>query len=219
MSSRALSRVGSGRQEQVGRFTFDVGSDRWWWSDEIFHVYGFAPGSVLSATEVVLAHVHPDDLDRVRRVLEDAATSGRPFSSYHRIVDARGTTRKILLAGHTEVRDGGPVLHGHVVDLTETSRVDAKDEVDDAIAGVLDGRAVIEQAKGVLMLACGIGDDDAFRMLVEHSQATNVKIREVAQRLMARLAESPFGPTVPLRQQVMSLLDKPHAVRTESEAG
>jgi hypothetical protein len=129
--------------------------------------------------------------------------------------------RKLLLAGHTETRDGdAAVVHGHVVDLTETSRVNAKDEVDDAIAGVLDGRAVIEQAKGVLMLACGISDDEAFRMLVAHSQSTNVKTREVAQRLMSRLAEEPFGPTVPLQQQVMSLLDKPHQVPTaRPEAG
>lgn len=98
--------------------------------------------------------------------------------------------------------------------------MNAKDEVDHAIAGVLDGRAVIEQAKGVLMLAGGNSDDEAFRILVAHSQSTNGKTREVAQRLMDRLAEEPFGPTVPLQQQVMSLLDKPHQDRTaRSEAG
>lgn len=219
MTSRAVSPVGGGG-ELVGRFRYDVGSGSWWWSEELFRIHGFAPGTVVPTTELLLSHVHPDDLLVTRRLLDEAFSQGQSFSSHYRVVDARRQTRKILLAGHTERHGDADVVVGHVVDLTETSRVNAKDEVDDAIAGVLDGRAVIEQAKGVLMLACGITDDEAFRMLVEHSQSTNVKTRDVAHRLMSRLSERPFGPTVPLRQQVMSLLDTPQSMSaSEPEAG
>jgi hypothetical protein len=220
MRSRAVPRMSGGGPEVVGRFTYDLGTGTWWWSEEMFHIHGLAPGAVVPTSDLILTHVHPDDQDRVRRLLDEAVSGGRPFSSYHRIVDAHRNTRKILLAGHTDTQSGAAVLQGHVVDLTETSRVDAKGEVDDAIAGVLDGRAVIEQAKGVLMLACGISEDEAFAMLVAHSQSTNVKTREVAHRLMTRLAEEPFGPTVPLKQQVVALLDMPPSARpAQSEAG
>lgn len=51
-------------------------------------------------------------------------------------------------------------------------------------------RAVIEQAKGILMALHGIDDDDAFRRLVEISQRTHRKLRDVAADLVetARLS-------------------------------
>jgi len=52
-------------------------------------------------------------------------------------------------------------------------------------------RAVIEQAKGMLMLALGLGDAEAFDLLREHSQRRNVKVRELAERLVA--AAAPTG--------------------------
>ncbi|WP_128645892.1 ANTAR domain-containing protein [Rhodococcus sp. BS-15] len=45
---------------------------------------------------------------------------------------------------------------------------------------VLDDRAPIEQAKGILMSVHRIGPQAAFEMLVEQSQKTNRKLREVA---------------------------------------
>jgi hypothetical protein len=51
------------------------------------------------------------------------------------------------------------------------------------IAGLtlaLESRDVIGQAKGILMERFGIGQDDAFAMLVESSQHTNMKLVDVA---------------------------------------
>ena len=45
-------------------------------------------------------------------------------------------------------------------------------------------RSVIEQAKGVLMGQRHCGADEAFRILVELSQATNTKLNKVAQALL-----------------------------------
>jgi GAF domain-containing protein len=46
-------------------------------------------------------------------------------------------------------------------------------------------RAVIEQAKGVLIGAQGITPEDAFDMLVAASQRENTKLRDVAARIVA----------------------------------
>ena len=53
-------------------------------------------------------------------------------------------------------------------------------------------RAVIEQAKGILMGAQRCNDDDAFQMLVKASQRENVKLRAIAQRIVDNVA--PRGP-------------------------
>ncbi|MGW4329342.1 ANTAR domain-containing protein [Nocardia sp. NPDC004573] len=49
------------------------------------------------------------------------------------------------------------------------------------------GRAVIEQAKGMLMLVYGIGEQQAFALLRSCSQHTNVRLRELAQRILTEL--------------------------------
>jgi GAF domain-containing protein len=52
----------------------------------------------------------------------------------------------------------------------------------------LTARAVIDQAKGVLMAIRGISADEAFVLLVEQSQKQNVKVRDLAQRFVDDLS-------------------------------
>ena len=52
-------------------------------------------------------------------------------------------------------------------------------------------RAVIEQAKGVLMGAQRCTDDTAFELLVKASQRENVKVRFIAQRIVDNVARPP----------------------------
>lgn len=48
------------------------------------------------------------------------------------------------------------------------------------------GRTVIEQAKGMLMLVYGIGEQQAFELMRSCSQHTNVRLRE-PQRVLTEL--------------------------------
>lgn len=50
----------------------------------------------------------------------------------------------------------------------------------------LENRAVIDQAKGILMAIRQISADEAFTLLVEQSQRENVKLRELAVRFVAQ---------------------------------
>jgi len=63
--------------------------------------------------------------------------------------------------------------------LYESTRVLA-----DQLQNALDSRAVIEQAKGVLMAQHHCSADQAFDMLVRLSQQSNRKLREIAQALV-----------------------------------
>ncbi len=46
-------------------------------------------------------------------------------------------------------------------------------------------RAVIDQAKGIVMARQGVGPDGAFAVLVRESQHRNVKVRQIAAELVA----------------------------------
>jgi GAF domain-containing protein len=46
-------------------------------------------------------------------------------------------------------------------------------------------RAVIEQAKGILMAPGGVDEDAAFELLVRASQRENIKLRDVAAKIVA----------------------------------
>lgn len=62
------------------------------------------------------------------------------------------------------------------------------------LATAMKSRAVIEQAKGVLMGAQRCSADDAFQMLVRASQRENRKLREIAEELVQRVQQSRVRP-------------------------
>ncbi|HJR25908.1 MAG TPA: GAF and ANTAR domain-containing protein [Acidimicrobiales bacterium] len=57
-------------------------------------------------------------------------------------------------------------------------------ELSSGLSEAMEHRSVIEQAKGMLMAAQGIDEDAAFQLLISASQRENVKLRDVAQRIV-----------------------------------
>ncbi|MEV7094969.1 GAF and ANTAR domain-containing protein [Amycolatopsis sp. NPDC051045] len=58
------------------------------------------------------------------------------------------------------------------------------------LRSALTSRAVIDQAKGMLMAVHRISEDDAFGLPAKQSQEQNVKLREVAERFVADVLNS-----------------------------
>lgn len=177
-----VSALAAGRPRRIGRWTYDVASDSWQWSDTLFLVLGFEPRQIVPSAAVLAAHLRPDDADRGFDAVETAFRTGEPFSFYSRMVDAHGTHRTVLLAGHGEPGDDGsvPQVHGYLVDLTDAAREASRADVEEALAGALDHRAVIEQAKGVLIAQRHVDAEQAFEILREASQRYNRKLRDIA---------------------------------------
>ncbi|MDT7803469.1 MAG: hypothetical protein QOI78_6902 [Actinomycetota bacterium] len=65
------------------------------------------------------------------------------------------------------------------------------------LTAALTSRAVIDQAKGILMALHRVSADDAFELLVKASQERNVKLREVARQLVTSAGEDPGQTSVP----------------------
>jgi hypothetical protein len=178
----------------TGRYRYDVGADRWWWSPEAFDVLGLTPGRTPPAADLLSRSVHPDDAARVRRALADSCTAGTPFALEHQVLHPAGV-RTVVLVGEPETAPEGAVtaLSGLVVDVTD-NRPAGRDAVDEHVRALeteveqlrtaMASRAAIEQAKGVLMLLMGCGDQVAFDLLAHISSHTHRKVRDVAQAVI-----------------------------------
>ncbi|WP_167880593.1 PAS and ANTAR domain-containing protein [Nocardioides guangzhouensis] len=173
-------------QTRIGRFRYDLTTDAWEWSAGLYLVYGFEPGEVVPSTGLLRAHVHPDDEARALEVGLRVLRHGEPFSAYFRIIDAGTRVRRLLAVGQPSSNGTGEVcgVEGHVVDLTEANEALSRVEVTAAVNDFKTHRAVIEQAKGVLVQLCSIDADTAFVALVQLSKQSNVRVRVLSERLV-----------------------------------
>jgi len=177
--------------ERVGAFRFYFDDERWEWSEQVQRMHGYQPGTVTPTTELVLAHKHPEDRDQIAQTIDTIRRTGQPLSSRHRIIDTSGKVRSVIVVGEQLHDERGRVVgtQGFYIDATPDER-GHQDQITARLAAIAAHRAVIEQAKGVLMAAYGITADRAFEILVWRSQETNVKVRELASEFVAAISAS-----------------------------
>jgi hypothetical protein len=100
----------------------------------------------------------------------------------------------------------GPWLVDHVLDLTTLRLSATRAPTNHAVTEAAKHRAVIEQAKGMLMLTYRIDADTAFDVLRRHSQTTNTKVHDLAAHLVHQ-ATTLHLETAPA--QIDALLQQP----------
>ena len=96
------------------------------WSDEVFRIYGFEPGSFTPSLERLMEIVHPDDRARLREAIDGALYGGKPYDFEHRIVRPDGETRVVHRRAEVVFGDGGEPLRmvGTVQDVTELKQTE-----------------------------------------------------------------------------------------------
>ncbi|MFB8003398.1 PAS and ANTAR domain-containing protein [Nocardia sp. NPDC056000] len=177
--------VGVGTPQPIGSFRFWFAEQRWEWSDEVAAMHGYAPGEVEPTTELLLAHKHPEDRDRVAGAITKMIEDGEPFSSRHRIIDTSGYEHEVIAVADLMADDEGAIVGtlGYYIEITDI----VQESPEEPLPEMYEGRETIEQAKGALMLIYGLTPDQAFRLLKWRSQETNVKLRVLAARLVTEL--------------------------------
>jgi len=205
---------GSQPKRPVGCYTYTVADGQWSWTDEVYMLHGYAPREVPATTEVLLRHKHPDDRARAFAVLETAVEDGEPFSCYHRIIDRNQQVRFVVSVGRGVSNAEGQIekVDGFFIDLTEVRRNETQAEVETALVRIAEHREAIDEAKGMVMLALGCDADTAFGALRSHSQNINMKVHEIAHRLVEAV-----GPQLPGSDQVMQFLDGLNAERNSRQ--
>jgi GAF domain-containing protein len=132
------------------------------WPDYAAHV---VPRGVLSSLSVPLP--------------VQTETTGA-LNCYSRTADAFSDAmidRALVLAGHLGVAVANAVAYADAAKLADDMRA------------AMASRAVIEQAKGIVMARNRCDADAAFAVLAAESQRRNVKLREVAMDLVTRVTD------------------------------
>lgn len=210
------SRMRSGSQTpRVGWYRYHFADGRWEWSAEVQRMHGYEPGTVTPTTALVLSHKHPDDRGQVAATLDEIRRTRQAFSTRHRIIDAHGTLREMIVIGDQLRDETGAVVgtHGFYVDATADAPPAnglCEDSITAAVAEISESRSAIEQAKGMLMVVYRVDAGRAFDLLKWRSQETNVKVRRLAEQLLSDFGALLYDDLLPTRATYDHLLLTAH---------
>jgi PAS domain S-box-containing protein len=110
----------------MGSWDWELATNAVTWSDELYRIYGFEPGSRPITFEFFLSRLHPDDRTRVEGEVAAALQRGGRFAYEEHIVRPDGSIRTLDTVGEVRSDKAGRTtgLIGACRDVTEERRRD-----------------------------------------------------------------------------------------------
>lgn len=205
---------------QLGSWELDVVSGAVRWSDNLRRIVGTDPEDPTPRSATAWArHVHPDDRDRTRGVVETAVRGGQPYALTYRMLRTDGAVREVVGTGRPMVGPDGAVvrIHGTLQDVTEVN-VAARDlarvnlelrganELNADVIAML-GHDLRSPLTAVLTRLEDLEDswstldDEQRRTSVSRARAASQRLGTIAERILA-LASIDGGNIHPLRVEL-----------------
>jgi PAS domain S-box-containing protein len=118
------------RLTHTGTFAADPTTAPFYWSEELFRLFGFDPEQGVPTRDQPLERIHPEDFDRFRQAWERAIHEKVDSDVEYRIVLPDGTIRHVYGLGHPVLNANGELVEvvGTTVDITERKRAEAERE-------------------------------------------------------------------------------------------
>lgn len=111
----------------LGSWEWDFVNGNTNWSDELYRIFGLAPGSIPVSYKGFMERVHPEDREVVKKVVQRALQKRQPMVSHDcRIVRPDGSIRTIHGLGEVILDNTGKLksMIGTVHDVTEYRQLD-----------------------------------------------------------------------------------------------
>jgi PAS domain S-box-containing protein len=115
------------RLTQTGSWAWDPATrEAFYWSEEMFRIFGFDPQKEVPDAKAFLQRIHPDDFDHTYEVLMKATGGSVDYEHEHRILLPDGTVKHIHAIGHPVLDQSGRVVEyvGTAVDITQNKRAE-----------------------------------------------------------------------------------------------
>jgi len=115
------------RVAHVGSWDHDLPSDMEFWSEELYRIFGYEPGTVRTTHDFFLSRVHPDDRQAVIDGVRVAVERGDDYSYEFRIVLPDGRVRDCISRGRVERDELGTAvrMYGTCQDLTDRKQAES----------------------------------------------------------------------------------------------
>ncbi len=112
----------------IGHWFYDIVTEETVWSDETYRLFGFRPEECTPTIELFFSHVHPEDVEMVRKVLADSAKQFTSLSALHRIITNDGIERNLYSVANYEFDNDGNAarLYGVSMDVTALRQTEKK---------------------------------------------------------------------------------------------
>src|SRR5882672_10000620 len=116
------------RIAHVGYWEWDLTSNRVIWSYETYRIYGLRPQEYPIDIAVLRNMIHPEDLEFVFRVAEEALRAGLRTDVEHRIIRPSGELRTVHSQGDVKKDESGRScqMFGTVQDITDRKHTEDK---------------------------------------------------------------------------------------------
>ncbi|MFA6540721.1 MAG: response regulator [Bacteroidota bacterium] len=152
--AQRIAHIGNWELDLTNPETLNVNPLRW--SDEVFRIFGYEPGSLEVSNEIFYQSIHPDDREKVASGISKAIQGESAFALEHRIILPNGEERIVkyqsTILFHEQSRK--PVtMVGTVQDITERKK---EEEAKKSLEAQLQQAQKIE---GLGTLAAGIAHD------------------------------------------------------------
>lgn len=129
----------------IGAWSLSLTSGVLWWSDEVFHIHGYANGAFQPTVDRAIDFYHPEDRSTIRMLVEHCIIAGDPWDVRLRLITATGETRWVRARGQRIADAGVPArivgtfedVHEQV--LGELERDTIRSRLEHAIHGTDDG--------------------------------------------------------------------------------
>ena len=105
---------------RFGRWEMNMVDTSMVWDDEIFHFFGFHPGSFVPSLSEYLKYVHVKDRSSVEQFFEESMSDGKPHIINHRIVVDNLQVKHVQVNAQVSYveKDGHMILLGSMQDVS-----------------------------------------------------------------------------------------------------
>ncbi len=109
---------------QTGSFGWSVSSGEIYWSEEIYNILEYDPGTI-ATFDLLFQRVHPDDRDLLQQALDDAIRGRRDYEIRHRLLMTDGRVKHVHILGRV-ANTGKLDFVGAAKDVTAAKQAEEK---------------------------------------------------------------------------------------------
>jgi PAS domain S-box-containing protein len=200
----------------IGSWDWDLQSDRVWWSEETYRIFGVTPEDFIPSFEANGKFIHPEDFASYGKSFEHAFQTGEPLDVELRLIAGDGVLKHCDAKGKIIYDDSGQAIRfiGTIMDITERKRTESQREA--ALEKLRSFALAVESSSDAIGMSTPDGKhyyqnkafDDLFGDIGENPPATVYVDEQVGREVFRTImGGNPWAGEIKMKGKAGELLD------------